>query len=317
MNRSVDARGIEFPRAVRQDDETLKRRVLELEAQVAELGRFERMLDAAPVNLMYCDTDLKIQFMNATSRATLSTIEQYLPVKAAEMVGVSLDVFPKDPSLTREVLLDPTRLPHRAQIALGPEHLSLLVTARYDDNGAYLGPAVVWELVTDKVRLRMKEMIESAPLNVMFCDAALTIRYANTSALATLKRLERHHPLPTTGIVGAPIGAFHESLSQQARILREPKNLPHRTTFEFGPETVALLATAIADGSGAYVGPMLTWEVITEQLAAEERQNIVLERERKAAEEVSTKVATLLTLVDRAAKGDLTASVTVDRKSVG
>ena len=42
--------------------------------------------------------------------------------------------------------------------------------------------------------------------------------------------------------------------------------------IRLGPESLNLLVTAILDQHGKYVGPMLTWEVVTEQIAAKERE---------------------------------------------
>ena len=42
--------------------------------------------------------------------------------------------------------------------------------------------------------------------------------------------------------------------------------------IRLGPESLDLLVTAILDQHGTYVGPMLTWEVVTDQLAAKRRE---------------------------------------------
>jgi methyl-accepting chemotaxis protein len=125
----------------------------EAKKQAEEQKLFAQMVDAAPINIMYCDTNLTIQYLNETSRSTLGRLEQYLPVKIERMVGASIDIFHKNPSHQRRMLGDPKNLPHRAQIALGPEHLSLLVTARYDADGRYVGPMLTWEVVTEKLAL--------------------------------------------------------------------------------------------------------------------------------------------------------------------
>lgn len=312
MNRMEARSGnSEFPRAVRSDDESSPKRLEELEALLDEQRRFAKQIDSAPVNLMLCGTDLKIQYMNETCRSTLRALEQYLPVNADAMIGVSMEVFPNAPSLRSELLSNPSNLPYRAQVTLGPEHLSLLVSARYDDARTYLGPTVVWEVVTDRVRLRAREMVECAPLNVMFCDPDLRIQYMNGGAREVLRRLESHVGVPVAELLGAPIEAFHQALKRDVDILKDPERLPHRVTLTLGEETIAVLATAIRDAHGNYAGPMLTWEVITEKLAAERETKAAAERERKAAEEISSKVSTLLDVVERASSGDLTVDVKV------
>src|SRR4029079_4641152 len=48
-------------------------------------------------------------------------------------------------------------------------------------------------------------------------------------------------------------------------ILANDKNLPVRANIRIGPEIADLLVTAIYDKNKNYIGPMVTWELITEQ----------------------------------------------------
>lgn len=291
------------PRLVREraDDEAVKLR---------------QMLDSAPVNVMYCDSDLVIRYMNETSRKTLETLETYLPVPASKMVGASIDIFHKHPAHQRRLLADPRNLPHRAKIKVGPETLSLLVTAMYDGGGRYVGPMLTWEVITDKIRLeeeqaQLRQMIEHAPINLMYCDLDFKIKYMNATSLATLTRLEQYLPIPAAQLLGASIDVFHKNPSHQRRMLADPKNLPHRAQIPLGPETLSLLVTAIKDSSGKYLGPMLTWEVVTERIALEKRERDAAEREKEQAAELKHKVDAILDVVSAAARGDLTGAVTV------
>jgi len=282
----------------------------------AELERLRQMIDNAPVNVMYCDLDFVVRYMNATSRATLSKLEEFLPIKADKLVGSSIDVFHKVPSHQRRILSDPKNLPHRANIQVGPETLSLLVTAMFDANGKYSGPMLTWEVVTEKVKLereqnQLRQMIDDAPINVMFCDPSGTIQYMNTTSRKTLEKLERYLPTTAAKMIGQSIDIFHKNPTHQRRLIGDPKNLPHRAQISVGPETLSLLVTAILDPKGNYVGPMLTWEVITERLALEKQAAELAAREKEASEELRTKVGSMLEVVDAAAKGDMTKTVTV------
>jgi methyl-accepting chemotaxis protein len=51
--------------------------------------------------------------------------------------------------------------------------------------------------------------------------------------------------------------------SHQRRILSDPKNLPHRAKIKLGPETLDLRVSALLDKQGNYIGPMLSWSVVT------------------------------------------------------
>jgi methyl-accepting chemotaxis protein len=286
------------------------------EEATSELSKLRQMLDCAPINIMYCDNDLIIRYMNETSRKMLQSLESHLPIRADQLVGSSIDVFHKNPAHQRRLLADPRNLPHRALIRVGPETLSLLVSAMYDGSGRYTGPMLTWEIVTDKIKVeaeqsQLRQMIENAPINIMFCDKDLTVQYMNEQSRATLTKLEAYLPIRASQMVGSSIDVFHKNPAHQRRLLADPRNLPHRANISVGPETLSLYVTAINDASGNYIGPMLTWEVITEKIASEKRERESTERERLQAADLKSKVDAILAVVSAAAKGDLTQDVTV------
>jgi methyl-accepting chemotaxis protein len=132
---------------------------LKLEDESCRIGS---MMENAPINVMFADRDLNIQYLNPASVRTLKGFGQYLPVKVDEMVGCSIDIFHKNPDLQRKILSDPNNLPHRAQIQLGPEILDLLVSPIYDRDNNYTGAMVTWEVITKKLEMenREKKLIE-------------------------------------------------------------------------------------------------------------------------------------------------------------
>jgi methyl-accepting chemotaxis protein len=126
---------------------------LELELEMAKI---RSMMEQAPFNVMFADRDLVVQYMNPASLRTLERLEQYLPIKAREVVGRAIDVFHKNPSHQRKLLADPRNLPHRATIKVGPESLDLLVSAIFDEDKNYLGAMVTWEVITEKLEAERK-----------------------------------------------------------------------------------------------------------------------------------------------------------------
>jgi methyl-accepting chemotaxis protein len=121
---------------------------------------FQSMIRNAAINVMYADTDLVIRYANDASINTLRTLEQFLPCKADEIVGKNIDIFHKNPSHQRRFLADPSNLPHRAYIKVGPELLNLMITAVRDNNGKYVGAMVTWDIAT-KVEELLK-VVEAA-----------------------------------------------------------------------------------------------------------------------------------------------------------
>ena len=290
-----------------------KKRKLEM-----KMAQVTSMMENAPVNVMFADKDTAtIQYLNAASVNTLKGLEQYLPVKVDELEGVCIDIFHKDPAVQRRILADPANLPHRAQIEVGPETLELLVSPINDDRGEYMGGMVTWEVVTQKLKLerrmaQVSSMMENAPVNVMYVDReSLSIEYVNPASRDTLRGLEQYLPIRVDDLEGQCIDIFHKDPSFQRRILGDPANLPHEAEIQVGPETLKLLVSAIYDNKGEYMGPMVTWSVITEKLRLEQEQKDSRLREQEQAEELRTKVGQLLGVVQAASQGDLTQTVPV------
>ena len=239
-----------------------------------EAALIKQMVENAPTAIIQANTDLVVTYMNPASLNALKTLEQYLPCKADEIVGQCIDIFHKNPAHQRKLLADPANLPHRATIEVGPEKLDLLVSAIQDNNGTYLGPMVTWEVITDKLRLeeeaaRIKQMVENSPTAVIQANNDLVVTYMNPASLKALKTLEQYLPCKADEIVGQCIDIFHKNPTYQRKLLADPANLPHRATIEVGPEKLDLLVSAIEDTNGTYLGPMVTWEVVTDKLRLE------------------------------------------------
>jgi methyl-accepting chemotaxis protein len=259
---------------------------------------WQAMVENSPINTIMADRDFNIIYMNAASKKTLGILAQYLPVPVDKIVGSSIDLFHKNPQYQRRILADPKNLPHRANIQLGPETLALLVSAIYDNKGDYLGPMVTWEVITEKLKLeteqaRIHSMVENAPVNILMADRDLNITYANPASTKTLETLAQYLPVPINKVIGSNIDIFHKRPEHQKKILSDPKNLPHRANIQLGPETLSLLVNAIYDNKGNYLGPMVTWEVITEKLAAEKREKEMMDNLRRVLSQV-TESATAL-----------------------
>ncbi|MEX2185653.1 MAG: PAS domain-containing methyl-accepting chemotaxis protein [Pirellulales bacterium] len=120
---------------------------------------------------------------------------------------------------------------------------------------------------------------ENSPINIIVANTDLVITYVNPASVKTLRTLERLLPVPVDKIVGQSIDIFHKSPEHQRRLLANPKNLPHRATISLGAEKLDLLVSAVYDEKNNFLGPMVTWEVVTEKLklehAAAEKSAIV------------------------------------------
>jgi methyl-accepting chemotaxis protein len=262
-------------------------------AKAARAVQLQSMLDNMPINVMVADADLVIRYVNPASIAQLSKLQQYLPVPVQAIVGQSVDIFHKNPAMQRAILRDPKNLPHRANIQVGPETLDLLVTAVTDESGKYLGPMVTWNVVTEKLRLeeesaRLQNMMDNLPINVVLANRQGDIVYLNPAAISTLKRIEHLLPCPVDQIKGRSMDMFHKAPEVQRRIIADPRNLPHKARIRLGDQHLDLLVSPIKDRTGNYIGPMLTWAIITEQVRLADD----FEREVKGVVEIVTSSAT-------------------------
>lgn len=121
------------------------------------------------------------------------------------------------------------------------------------------------QLIEREEETRLQNMIENLPLNIMFADRDLIIRYVNPASLRTFQKLKHLLPVAIDQIVGSSIDLFHKDPSHQAQLLADPHNLPVKAQFQLGQETIELNVSAIYDQAGKYIGPMATWQIITEQ----------------------------------------------------
>ncbi len=118
-------------------------------------------------------------------------------------------------------------------------------------------------------RERLSAMLENMPIAVMTCDLeTFVINYVNPATIEGLKGIQHLLPCKAEDIVGQSIDIFHKKPEYQRALLTDPQNLPHRARIELGEEVLDLNISAIYD-HGRYVGPMLTWSVITDQVRAE------------------------------------------------
>jgi methyl-accepting chemotaxis protein len=112
-------------------------------------------------------------------------------------------------------------------------------------------------------------MVAKMPTNVILANVDLEITYLNPASIEQLSELEQFLPIKIREVVGANIDVFHKNPAYQRGLLANPDNLPHRALIQVGPETLDLLVSAVNNADGTYLGPMVTWEVVTEKLKGE------------------------------------------------
>ena len=121
-----------------------------------DLSTLRQMVDDAPINVMFADTDGILRYINRASMNTLRKVEHQMPVRIDQLIGESYDIFHTNPARVRAILADPRNLPHKAVITYAGEKLSLHATAVYDDDGQFIGVMQTWDIITDKIAMQEK-----------------------------------------------------------------------------------------------------------------------------------------------------------------
>ena len=163
----------------------------------------------------------------------------------------------------------------------------------------------------DQEIARMRSMLKNAPINILCADKEGQVVYANPRSIETLRSIQHLLPIPADEVMGASMDVFHRNPSHQRKLIASDAAMPYETRIQLADETIDLLLTATYDDNGDYMGPMVTWSVVTEQLRQERELAETQEREREHAEELRTQVDAMLQVVEAAAQGDLTMEVPV------
>lgn len=166
---------------------------------------------------------------------------------------------------------EPTLIAAAINVALVSIALLVVVTVNYR-GFTLLIRAQTDSRLREEAQKRLLRMIDDMPVAVMTVDLdTFDINYANETSKHTLRRIEHLLPVRVDEILGTSIDVFHRHPEHQRKLLADPANLPHRTRIRLGPEVLDLQASAIRDADGSYIGPMLSWSIVTREVQAEER----------------------------------------------
>jgi methyl-accepting chemotaxis protein len=122
--------------------------------EAARDAQLKRAVDVVSNAIMLIDRNFTITYMNDASKQLLTKNREHMPPRMKElgvdsMIGASADIFHRDPSHQRRLLSDPSRLPHRTDVKMGPLTFALCVSATYDEKGDYNGAVFEWADVTE------------------------------------------------------------------------------------------------------------------------------------------------------------------------
>ena len=178
--------------------------------------------------------------------------------------------------------------------------------------GTDITSQVTAEQENQKLQQRYTEMVENTNVRLILADRDFKIIYMNPASFTALRKLEKFLPCKVDEILGQSIDIFHKRPEHQRQIVSDPNNLPHRAKFPLGDEWLDLTVTPLKDNSGVYMGPLVTWEVITEQVRAKNQEEQLQQAVVASKEELERKVKALVEVFSAASQGDLTREVAVE-----
>ena len=122
----------------------------------------------------------------------------------------------------------------------------------------------------EREQRRLLHMIDDMPVAVMTVDLdTWKINYLNETSTRTFKKIEHLLPMPADELLGADIDVFHHDADRVRTILQSPERLPYQTQIALGPEVLEVQISAIYADDGSFMGPMLSWAIVTEAVEAE------------------------------------------------
>lgn len=123
----------------------------------------------------------------------------------------------------------------------------------------------------------LNSMVNCMPIAAMLCELKdFRITYVNQATRDNLESIKGVLPMAPDEIIGQSVDIFLKNPTHERALLSDPSTLPHKTRIEIGGEVLDLTVTAIHH-KNRYVGPMLTWSVVTQE-AYREREAVGLLR---------------------------------------
>jgi methyl-accepting chemotaxis protein len=246
----------------------------------------DALFEGSPAGLLYCDASLTVRHVNRAARQALERLGDAIEIAADSLVGEPFDVVHAFSAQERRSLRQGREV--SVEVRVGNELLAIQASPMSGPGKESRGVGIHLEIATHRGSARdeavkLAQMIESVPVNILTCDLDFTIRQMNAASRSTLSVLEKYLPIPVSKIIGSSIDVFHKVPSHQRRILSDPKSLPHRAIVQLGPERLSLLVTSVNDATGKPAAMMLTWEIVTQtedhagQVAAISRAQAVIE----------------------------------------
>jgi len=141
--------------------------------------------------LMMVDGDFVVRYVNEPTMSLLRTNAEHFrklwpSFNPDSIVGTCIDTFHKNPHHQRALLADPSRLPFKTEIPVGPLKIQLLVNGCFDRAGKLVGHILEWQdVTTQRLNQGMINAINRVQAVIEFSLDG-TVRNANDNFLNAL-----------------------------------------------------------------------------------------------------------------------------------
>lgn len=183
--------------------------------------------------------------------------------------------------------------------------------------GILISAVILARLLTHRhaQQFRLAEMVNNTSIKLVQADTNLQVMSMNPASQRALRdtlQLDGDSPdQDLTALFGQAADAFE--------FMRDPANLPRVVSFSCGDEQLECHVSAIDDRRGAYLGPLVTWSIITDRMRAAEREQELkqellrskefLERSQRSLQDGVEQISSLFAA---ASAGDLTTHLSIE-----
>ena len=164
-------------------------------------------------------------------------------------------------------------------------------------------------------QLRLAEMVTNTSVQLVQADENLHVVYSNP---ATEQALKMHPQIGGEG-VGGTLAELFGQVPEDFEFMKDSESLPQAIQIHCGTEELELHVSGISGRHGEFLGPMVTWSIVTEKARAAERERelssqVMASKEslEKSQRVLQQGVDSLSGLFEAASDGDLTKEVSLE-----
>ena len=184
--------------------------------------------------------------------------------------------------------------------------------------------AAIWYFITSEKRAlekaktlneasRLADIMEKSPLNLMTADLDGKLTYLNLEAKHTLTQIEKYLSTDITSFIGQSLSIFKINLDE----ITDHKKFPYKTIVTIGSEKIEFTFNEVLDSKGIYLGPLVTWNIVTDKLELITELNKASDDLSNAAANVLAVSSTLSAAAEETSAQANTASVASEEVNSG